>query len=123
MKYIHTDHAPAAIGPYSQGVDTGSLIFFSGQIALTPGGDFLDGTLSEQATQVFANIDALLRETSLKKSNIAKVTVWLEDLAHFTEFNTLYEAWLEGHKPARSCVQARLPKGAKVEVEVIVSQA
>lgn len=119
MKVIQTSAAPAAIGPYSQGIDTGSLVFFSGQIALTPAGDFLDGDLPQQAAQVFANIDALLKESGLEKTNIAKVTVWLEDLNNFAEFNTLYETWLEGHKPARSCVQATLPKGAKMEVEVI----
>lgn len=120
MKFIHTPLAPPAIGPYSQGVDTGSLIFFSGQIALTPTGDFLDGSLAEQAQQVFKNIEALLSETGLKKTNIAKATVWLDDLNHFSEFNELYAAWLGDHKPARSCVQAKLPKGAKVEVEVMV---
>lgn len=120
MKIINTTHAPAAIGPYSQGIDTGSLIFFSGQIALTPAGDFLDEDLATQARQVFANIEALLTEAGLQKSNIAKATVFLEDLGNFTEFNELYAAWLDGHKPARSCVQATLPKEAKVEVEVIV---
>ncbi len=122
MKIINTSHAPAAIGPYSQGMDTGSLIFFSGQIALTPEGNFLDESLEAQALQVFKNIDALLEEVGLAKEHIAKATVFLEDLNNFAEFNELYATWLDGHKPARSCVQATLPKGAKVEVEVIVAR-
>lgn len=119
MKIINTNNAPAAIGPYSQGIDTGSMVFFSGQIALIPDGNFLDEDLTTQALQVFKNIDALLTEAGLEKTNIAKATVFLENLEDFTTFNALYETWLEGHKPARSCVQATLPKGAKVEVEVI----
>jgi len=122
MKIINTPNAPAAIGPYSQGVATNDLIFFSGQIALLPEGGFLDENLEAQALQVFKNIDALLLEAGVAKTNIAKATVFLEDLGNFTEFNELYSAWLNGHKPARSCVQATLPKGAKVEVEVIVAQ-
>lgn len=120
MKIINTPHAPAAIGPYSQGIDTGMLIFFSGQIALTPKGDFLDEDLATQALQVFKNIEALLAEVNLEKENIVKATVFLENLSNFAEFNELYATWLDGHKPARSCIQATLPKGAKVEVEVIV---
>ena len=120
MRIINTNQAPAAIGPYSQGIATNGLIFFSGQIALTAEGDFLDESLETQALQVFKNIDALLSEAGVCKTNIVKATVWLEDLANFVEFNELYATWLNGHKPARSCVQAKLPKGAKVEVEVIV---
>lgn len=119
MKIINTTQAPAAIGPYSQGIEVNGFIFFSGQIALTPAGDFLAGTLQEQAQQVFKNIDALLEEAQVKKTNIVKATVFLEDLANFATFNELYAAWLNGHKPARSCVQATLPKGAKVEIEVV----
>lgn len=121
MKIINTPHAPAAIGPYSQGVATNGLIFFSGQIALTPEGNFLNESLEVQALQVFKNIDALLLEAGVAKTNIVKATVYLEGLTNFAEFNELYAAWLDGHKPARSCVQATLPKGAKVEVEVIVT--
>lgn len=122
MKIINTPNAPGAIGPYSQGIETNGLIFFSGQIALTPAGDFLDGSLSEQAAQVFKNIEALLKTAKVEKKNIVKGTVFLADLANFEAFNALYAAWLDGHKPARSCVQAQLPKGAKVEVEVIVAR-
>lgn len=123
MKIINTPHAPAAIGPYSQGIEANGFIFFSGQIALTPAGDFLKGPLAQQAAQVFANIDALLQEAGLNKTNLVKATVFLEDLANFAEFNQLYAEWLDGHKPARSCVQATLPKGAKVEVEVLAVRA
>ena len=119
MEIINTPKAPAAIGPYSQGIKTGNLIFFSGQIALTPEGDFLDGSVAEQATQVFANIDALLAEAGVDKTNIVKALVFLDDLENFAEFNELYAAWLGYHKPARSCVQAKLPKNALLEVEVI----
>jgi len=122
MKIINTPHAPAAIGPYSQGIETNGLIFFSGQIALTPEGDFLDGNLETQALQIFKNIDALLKKADVAKTNIVKAMVFLDDLANFVEFNELYATWLDGHKPARSCVQAILPKGAKAEVEVIVAR-
>ncbi len=122
MEIINTAHAPAAIGPYSQGMITDNLIFFSGQIALLPEGSFLEGDLQAQATQVFKNIDALLEEVNADKTQIAKATVWLSDLSNFTAFNTLYKKWLGGHKPARSCVQAQLPKDALVEVEVIVAR-
>lgn len=122
MKIINTTLAPAAIGPYSQGIETNGLIFFSGQIALTPAGDFLDESLEVQALQVFKNIDALLKTAQVEKTNIVKAMVFLDDLGNFTEFNELYATWLDGHKPARSCVQATLPKGAKVEVEVVVAR-
>jgi 2-iminobutanoate/2-iminopropanoate deaminase len=122
MKIINTVHAPAAIGPYSQGVEANGLIFFSGQIALTPEGGFIDEDLETQTLQVFKNIDALLAEAGVAKTNIVKGLVFLDDLANFAAFNALYATWLDGHKPARSCVQAILPKGAKVEVEVIVAR-
>lgn len=122
MKIINTTLAPAAIGPYSQGIETNGLIFFSGQIALTPAGDFLDESLEVQALQVFKNIDALLKTAQVEKTNIVKAMVFLDDLGNFAEFNELYATWLDGHKPARSCVQATLPKGAKVEVEVVVAR-
>jgi 2-iminobutanoate/2-iminopropanoate deaminase len=123
MKIINTTTAPAAIGPYSQGIETNGFIFFSGQIALTPEGNFLDEDIETQTLQVFKNIDALLAEAGVAKTNIVKGLVFFDDLANFAAFNELYATWLNGHKPARSCVQAQLPKGAKVEVEVIAAQA
>ncbi len=120
MEFINTPNAPAAIGPYSQGISTNGFCFFSGQIALTAKGDFIDGSVEEQTEQIFKNITALLTDQKLKKENIIKCTVFLADIDDFVAVNEIYASFFGDHKPARSCVAvAALPKGAKVEVEVI----
>jgi 2-iminobutanoate/2-iminopropanoate deaminase len=123
MQIINTASAPAAIGPYSQGIDLGNLVFFSGQIALTANGDFLDETVEIQTEQVLKNISQLLIAGKLKKENIAKTTIFLANMNDFEVVNKIYANFFGEHKPARSTVEvAKLPKNAKVEIEVIAAR-
>lgn len=111
--------APAAF--YSPAMDCGNILFFSGQVALTPDGSFINDSLQNEVKQIFTNIDALLKASKTEKTHIAKITVFLTDLKDYEEFNQLYKEYLEGHAPARTCIQvAQLPLGARVEVEAIV---
>ena len=117
---IHTNNAPAAIGPYSQAVVTGNLIFTSGQIALNPETGTLEGTnITEQTHRVCKNLSAVLTEAGGSLESAVKTVCFLSDMADFTEFNAVYGQYFT-EKPARSCVAVKeLPKGALVEVEVI----
>lgn len=123
MEKISTAKAPAAIGPYSQGILTGSLVFFSGQIPLDPETGVMRGTnITEQAEQVMSNIAALLDAAGLTFENVVKTTCFLADMADFAAFNQVYGAYFTG-KPARSCVAVKeLPKQALCEVEVIAER-
>ena len=118
---INSDKAPAAIGPYSQAVKTGNLVFLSGQIPIDPAtGELVPGGLAEQAQQVFANIKAVLQTAGTSLSNVVKSSVFLADLNDFAQLNIIYAEHFGEHKPARSTFQvAALPKGAKVEIEII----
>ena len=123
MEIINTSHAPAAVGPYSQGIQSGNFYFFSGQIALTSDGNFLDQSVEAQTEQIFKNITALLKEAKLSKEQVIKATVFLADISDFQAVNTLYAEFFGTHKPARSCVEvSKLPLNAKVEIEIIGSQ-
>jgi 2-iminobutanoate/2-iminopropanoate deaminase len=117
--------APAAIGPYSQAVRTGSLLFCSGQIPIDPASGKIEATTVEaQTEQVFANIRALLASQGAGLSRVVKSTVFLQHMSDFPKINPLYEAAFAGHKPARSTVQvAGLPLGALIEIEVVVEMA
>jgi len=121
-KILSSPDAPPAIGPYSQGVHTGSFIFLSGQIPLVRDtGKFPDGGITEQTEQVIANIKALLATQSLDLTDVVKATVFLADMNEFTSMNEVYMKHFTAPYPARSTVQvARLPKDARVEIEVIV---
>ena len=121
MSIIHTTDAPAAIGPYSQGQVMGNLLFTAGQIALVPETmELVTGPIEPQTEQVIRNLTAILREAGSDWSKVLKTTVFLTDLADFVAFNMIYERMLGTAKPARSTVQvAALPKGAKVEIELI----
>ncbi len=120
MKFVATDKAAAAIGPYSQGVIAGNLFYSSGQIPLTPAGEMVEGTIGEQAHQVFANLQAVLAEAGSSLGQVIKTTVFIKDMNDFAELNEVYASYFGSHKPARSTVEvARLPKDAKVEIEVI----
>ncbi len=114
--------APAAIGPYSQAVRTGSLLFCSGQIPINPASGKIEATTVEaQTEQVFANIRALLASQGAGLSQVVKSTVFLQHMSDFPKINPLYEGAFAGHKPARSTVQvAGLPLGALIEIEVVV---
>ena len=117
--------APSAIGPYSQAVKSQGFMFCSGQIPINPASGKIEATDAEgQATQVFANIRALLASQGLGMQNVVKATVFLQDMTDFPKVNALYDAAFAGHKPARSTVQvAKLPLGALVEIEVIAEGA
>ncbi|MBQ8474310.1 MAG: RidA family protein [Clostridia bacterium] len=120
MKKIATDKAPAAIGPYSQAVVTGNLIYTSGQIPLDPETmQVVEGGIKEQTEQVMKNLGAVLDAAGTSYENAVKTTCFLADIADFATFNEVYANYFTA-KPARSCVAVRdLPKGVLVEVEVI----
>ena len=120
MKKLSTDKAPAAIGPYSQAVITGNLLFSSGQIALDPETGVVVGeTIEEQTEQVMKNLGAILEEAGLTYSNVVKTVCFLDDMNDFVAFNEIYGKYFTD-KPARSCVAVEtLPKGVLCEVEVI----
>jgi 2-iminobutanoate/2-iminopropanoate deaminase len=120
MKKIATDKAPGAIGPYSQAVVCGSLVYTSGQIAIDPAnGSLVEGGIAAQAEQVMKNLGAVLAAAGSSYDKAVKTTCFLADMADFATFNEIYGRYFVG-KPARSCVAAKaLPKGALVEVEVI----
>ena len=118
---VSSPDAPPAIGPYSQGIATGSFVFLSGQIPLVRDtGKFCEGGITEQAEQVIANIKALLGSQGLDLGDVVKATVFLADMEEFAAMNEVYKKHFTGTPPARSTVQvARLPKDARVEIEVI----
>lgn len=120
-KSIHTGAAPAAVGPYSQAVRVGDQLFCSGQIPLDPAtGELVAGGFAEQSERVFANLEAVVEAAGMSLADVVKVTVYLTDLVHFGELNTIYaEKFAEPH-PARVTVGvASLPKGALVEIEAV----
>ena len=118
---ISTPNAPAAIGPYSQAIETGGYLFTSGQIPINPATGEVEGTtIEEQAEQVMKNIGAVLEAAGLDFSHVVKTTCFLADLADFAAFNAVYGKYFPEAAPARSCFAvAGLPKGAKLEVETI----
>lgn len=123
MHSISTEKAPAAIGPYSQGVVVNGLLFASGQIALSPEtGELVGSTIEEQAEQVMKNVGALLTAAGTDFVHVVKTTCFLEDIADFAKFNAVYAKSFGEKLPARSAVGIdKLPKGALIEVEVIAS--
>ncbi|MBM7694565.1 2-iminobutanoate/2-iminopropanoate deaminase [Peribacillus deserti] len=120
MKAVHTTEAPAAIGPYSQGIVVNNLFFSSGQIPLTAQGELLQGDVKEQTHQVFNNLMAVLKEAGASLETVVKATVFIKDMNDFAEINEVYGEYFAAHKPARSCVEvARLPKDVLIEIEVV----
>jgi 2-iminobutanoate/2-iminopropanoate deaminase len=120
MKIVNTNQAPAAIGPYSQGIIAGNMFYSSGQIPLTAQGELVTGDISEQTHQVFQNLKAVLEEAGASLETVVKATAFLKDMNSFADFNEVYGQYFSEHKPARSCVEvARLPKDVLVEIEVI----
>lgn len=120
---VQTDNAPAAIGPYSQAVVTGNLIFTSGQIPLDPvTGEMVGSTITEQAHRVCMNLGAVLEAAGSSLEHAVKTVCYLSDMADFAAFNEVYAQYFT-ERPARSCVAVKaLPKGALVEVEVIAEK-
>ncbi len=122
-KHVATKHAPTPIGPYSQGVIAGGLLFVSGQIPIDPATDkLIQGDIKVQTEQVLKNILAVLKEAKMGPENVVKASVFLADLADFPEMNEVYGRYLGKEPPARSTIQAAaLPKGARIEIDVIAA--
>jgi 2-iminobutanoate/2-iminopropanoate deaminase len=121
---VSTEKAPAAIGPYSQAVCVGEMVFLSGQLAIDPAsGNLVEGGIEAQTEQALKNIEAILAEAGLTMDNVIKTTVFLADINDFTAMNEVYAKHFNGDYPARSAVQAAaLPKGGLVEIECICSR-
>ena len=123
---VHTENAPAAIGPYSQAVECrpGRMLFVSGQIPIDPKtGEFIPGGIKEQTEQVLRNIDAILIAGGMDRTNAVRCTIFLTDMAHFQVVNGLYAEFFGNHKPARAAFQVcALPKGALVEIDAIAAE-
>ncbi len=120
MKQISTPYAPAAIGPYSQALSAGNMVFVSGQIPVDPATGKMAETIEEQAEQALNNLTQVLLAAGLTTKNVIKTVVFLSDLADFPVVNAIYERHFLAPYPARSCVQvAGIPKGAKLEIECI----
>jgi 2-iminobutanoate/2-iminopropanoate deaminase len=118
---IATGKAPAAVGPYSQGVRSGELIYTAGQIALDPAsGKMIEGGVKEQTRQVLQNLTAVLEAAGSSRAQVVKTTVFLQDLGHFAEMNSVYAEFFPDRPPARSTIQVvALPLGALVEIEAV----
>ncbi len=120
MEKIVTNQAPAAIGPYSQAIRAGGLVFVSGQIPLTPEGALVEGTIAEQARQALTNLKAILEAAGSGLDRVVQVTAYLTDIAGFDAFNKVYAEFFTEPYPARAVVGvAELPKGVKVEVAAV----
>ena len=120
MKIVSTNNAPGAIGPYSQAIIAGGMVYTSGQIAIDPAtGNMVEGGVREQTEQVCKNVKALLEASGTSIEKVVKTTCFLADMADFAAFNEIYAGYFTG-KPARSCVATKtLPKGALVEVDTV----
>jgi 2-iminobutanoate/2-iminopropanoate deaminase len=118
---VASDAAPKAIGPYSQAIVADGLVFTAGQVALDPkSGELVGKTTAEQTEQVFANLEAVLAAAGSSLANVVRATVYLADMADFTQMNEVYAKHFGTHKPARSTVQAAgLPRNARVEIDLI----
>lgn len=119
MEKIYTKNAPEPVGPYSQAIKANGFLYCSGQIAINPeNNQFVDGDIQTQTKQVMKNIEAVLKEAGYSFDDVIKTMCFIDDMANFSAFNEIYAQYFIS-KPARSCVEARLPKNAKVEVEII----
>lgn len=122
MKAVQTDRAPAAIGPYSQAIVHGGLVYCSGQVALSPEGDWCPGTAAEEARLALSNLSAVLESAGARLNTTLKVTVYLIDMSDFAEVNAVYAEFFADHRPARACVQAAaLPLGARIEIDCVAA--
>jgi len=121
---INTSAAPAAIGPYSQAIRVGKLVYTSGQIPIDPAtGAFVEGGIRQQTRQALANVKAILEEAGLSMSNVIKTTVFMADMNDFSAMNEVYAEFFAEPYPARSAVAVKtLPKGALVEIEVVAHE-
>lgn len=124
MKALHTDLAPAAIGPYSQAIEVNGFIFASGQLPIDPAtGEFAEGGIKEQTRQSLTNASRILESAGVDLSHVVKTTVFLADMADFAAMNEVYSSFFKAPFPARSAVAVKaLPKGALVEIECIAAK-
>lgn len=122
-KIIHTDQAPAAIGPYSQAIRAGSLLFLSGQVPIDPAtGNIVEGDVAAQTHRVFQNLGEVLKAGGASFDQVVRATVYLKDMNDFAVVNEVYGTYFSSPAPARATVQvARLPKDARVEIDLIAS--
>lgn len=121
LKVIHTDKAPAAVGPYSQAVAAGNILFVSGQIPMNPAtGELVKGSIEDETRQCLENAKAILAEAGTSLEKVIKATVFIKDMDQFGKINGVYAEYFNTHKPARACVEvARLPMDVNVEIEMI----
>ena len=121
MKKIFADQAPKAIGPYSHAIQSGNLIFCSGQTPMNPTSMLIEGaTVTEQTTLVLTNLETVLKSAGCDRSHVVKTSVFLKNFADFERMNKAYESFFGDHKPARTTVEvSRLPKDALVEIECV----
>lgn len=121
---VATSDAPAAVGPYSQAMIVGDLVFVSGQIPIDPAtGSLVEGSFEQRVEQVLANVDAILVAAGSNREMIVKATVFLTDMGKFGRLNEVYAAFFGDHRPARAAIEVgALPKGADVEIEVVASR-
>jgi 2-iminobutanoate/2-iminopropanoate deaminase len=123
QEFIHSDKAPAALGPYSQAVKIGNFVFTSGQVGLDPAtGELINWKLRDQTEQVLKNLQAVLGASGLSLQDVVKTTVFLAHMSDFAEMNSIYAEHFGNNRPARSTVEvARLPKDALIEIEVVAA--
>ena len=121
LKPVHTDGAPAALGPYSQAIVSEGFVFASGQVAIDPTtGEVVEGGVAEQTDRVLTNLSAVLEAAGASMSTVVKATVFLTDMGTFAEMNEVYARHFGDHRPARAAVEvAGLPKGVDVEIEAV----
>ncbi|MBD3840706.1 MAG: RidA family protein [Campylobacterales bacterium] len=124
MEFLHTDNAPAAIGPYSQAVKVNGLLYTSGQIALTPNGEMCENDIKKQTRQIFSNLRAILEDNLSSMDQVIKINIYLTDMSDFGIVNVIMAEEFGDHKPVRSTVQvAALPKNAMIEMDLIAQVA
>ena len=120
MDFLHTDKAPAALGPYSQAVEAGGFVYTSGQLGMIPDTGELAHSMACQTVQALENLSNVLKAGGLTLQDVVKTTCYLKDMEDFSLFNEIYAQYFGDHKPARSCFAvARLPKDAMVEIEAV----
>ncbi len=120
-KVVSTEKAPQAIGPYSQGMISGNMVYTSGQLGIDPSiGEIVNTSIQDEARQSLRNVEAVLKEAGASLTDVIKTTVYVKDLNQFGDINEVYSEFFSDHKPARSCVEvARLPKDGNIEIEAI----
>jgi 2-iminobutanoate/2-iminopropanoate deaminase len=122
MEFLHTDNAPAAIGPYSQAVKLNGLLYTSGQIALKPNGEMVENDIKQQTRQIFANLKAILESNDSGFENVLKINIFLTNMSDFGIVNVIMAEVFGDHKPVRSTIEVKgLPKNAMLEMDLIAT--